>query len=125
MAGVTLRTLWLNDADDLSDYRSFNLMAKMSVTTQKPAEVRRMAGGRRRVVTRDGTAREFDVDLPNLTRAQVEWLEDHLGRVLLVRDDRGRKMYGAYFALPDDAHAYDVESDVSLTLVEITRDEAV
>lgn len=125
MASVTLRTLWLNDADDLSDSMSFPWMSKLSVQTAKPGEVRLMSNGRLRVVTRAGQTRTFDVDLPNLTRVEVEWLEAHIGRTLLVRDDRGRKIYGAFFTLPDDAHQYDDENDVQLTLQEITRSEAV
>lgn len=125
MATVTLETLWLNDAADLSDYLAFPYMSKLNVQTSQSGEVRRGASGRLRAFSRAGRSREFTVDLPNLTRTEVEWLEEHIGRTLLVRDDRGRKMYGVYFTLPDDAHQYDGESDVQLALSEVTVSEEV
>lgn len=125
MAGVTLGTLWLNDAADLSDGIAFPLMSKLTVVTAQPGEVRTMANGRLRMVSRAGRSRTWQADLPNLDRTAVDWLEDHLGELVLVRDDRGRKMFGTYLTLPDDAHRYDAESDVQITLLEVTHSEAV
>jgi len=125
MASIVLSTLWLNDAADLTDYRAFPLMAELEVTTSKSVEQRRYANGRLRMVSRAGLRREASATLTHCTREQVEWLESKVGRVLLVRDDRGRKFYGSFAAVGVEEHAYNIEADVSLDIAEVSVAEAV
>lgn len=125
MATVTLTTLWLNDATDLTDYRSFPLMNQLRATPQTPGEVRLYANGRFRSIKRAGAQQQLAATLAACDRDQVDWIEAHAGRLLLVRDDRGRKFYGTYYGPTIDEHPYDDEADVTLTLVEISHSEAV
>lgn len=125
MASVELHTLWLNDMADLSDYRSFTYMSKLTVKPVIDGEVRTYAGGRRRAIQRPGRFHELTATLPACTRDQLEWLAEKVGSPVLVRDDRGRKFYGVFFDVDTDEHQYDAEGDASLSITEITHSEAV
>lgn len=125
MASVALRTLWLNDAADLTDALSLPGMSSLSVASQAPGAVRRMANGRLRSVSRAGQARTVDATFDACTRAEIAWLDAHVGRIVLIRDDRGRKLFGIYYEVPVDEHQYDDQGDVNLTLTEVTFSEAV
>lgn len=124
MASVTLDRCFLALASDTENQLSA-FSSDRSEAQAQPGEVRRMAGGRLRVVTRAGTARAIGVTLRQLTPAQVQQVRDWLGSVVLFRDVWGRKMYGAYFDL-DVVDAKDrLGQDVKLTLSEVTFSEAV
>lgn len=126
MATVTLGTVWLNLAADPSVYLSLPTMASLSATTAVPGEVRRMANGRMRSVTRAGSARGAEVDVENATRAEIDWLEAHVGDLVCVRDDRGRKFFGVYYSVPvEEMLGQPGYGGVSLSLAEVTHSEAV
>jgi hypothetical protein len=123
VASVVLNTVWLNDALNPSDYASFPLMAALNVTTSQSGEVRQYAGGRTRLVLKAGTPRNISLDLPELDRAQVAWLESHVGKLVLVRDDRGRKIWAAYITAGiDEAQGHKTASaGIGLTEVSYTE----
>jgi predicted 3-demethylubiquinone-9 3-methyltransferase (glyoxalase superfamily) len=125
MSGVVLRTVWLNLAADPAQAMAFPFMSSLSVNTEQQGEVRQLANGRRRVVRRAGKGRSVELSLPNCTREQVAWLEDRLGQTMCIRDDRGRKLFGAYFALAVSEHRYNSEADVSVTCSEVSHSVAV
>lgn len=126
MATVDLRTLWLNLASDPSQAASFPYMSALTWTKEQPGEVRRYANGRLRVVRRAGKPKSADVALPGCDRAQVDWLEEHVGRVVCVRDDRGRKVFGVYLAVAvTELSLPRGRADVSLSLAEVTYSEVV
>ncbi len=124
MASVSLVTVWLNAAANPSDYASFPLMAALNVTTSQSGEIRQYAGGRTRLVVKAGTPRTIALDLPELDRTQVTWLEGHVGQVVCVRDDRGRKIWAAYLTVPMDETQGDTTGGASITLVEVSFTEA-
>ncbi len=124
MPSVVLDTVWLNAAANPSDYASFPLMAALTVTTAKAGEVRQYAGGRTRLVVKAGTPRTIALDLPELDRTQVTWLEGHVGQVVCVRDDRGRKIWAAYLTAGVDETQGDTTGGASITLVEVSFTEA-
>lgn len=123
MVTVSLKTVWLNLAADPSDYVSLPTMSALSVNTEQPGEVRRMANGRLRLVKRAGQARSASVDIEGATRTEVEWLEDHVGDLVCVRDDRGRKFFGVYMSVDADEIRANDYAGVSLALVEVTHSE--
>lgn len=126
MTTITLTTVWINVASDPSDYRSFPLMSELNVTSTQPGDVRQLASGRARLVLRaGGVKRTVTAALPALDRDDVEWLEDRAGQLLCVRDDRGRKIWATFFAAPVDENQGLTTADVTLTLVEISHEEAV
>lgn len=125
-AEVALTTVWLNLASDLMDYQTFPFMSRLEVNTKRPGEARLNANGRTRLIRKTSNNRTFSLDLPACTRAQIDWLELHAGQLMLVRDDRGRKVWCVYFEAPAAEMSGDTDhGDVSLSLVEITYSEAV
>lgn len=123
---VILGTVWLNVADDPTDFLSLPTMSSLSVTTEKSSEVRRLANGRLRTITRaGGPRRRVAVSATYVTRAEVEWLEEHVGVLLCVRDDRGRKVFGVYHTVQIDEHRGIEDGGVSLSVDEVTYSEAV
>lgn len=128
MTEITVDTGWINDAEDPSDYQSFPLMSALSVTPSIAGTVRHLAGGRTRLVMTEGTSREVSLSLPDCDRDQVEWLEEHIGRIVCVRDDRGRKTFAGYLRVPvteQQGDIVDKPADVTVSLAEISYDEAV
>jgi hypothetical protein len=85
-----------------------------------------LAGGRERLVTTAGSPQSYGWKMSRVDRAQIDWLEDHVGRVLCVRDDRGRKFYGTYLSSPiDEANWSKTRGAVDLSLRSVTHTEAV
>ncbi|MDI1290916.1 MAG: hypothetical protein PSX37_13325 [bacterium] len=125
MTSVTLRTVWINTAASPSDFRSFQLMSSLTVATVQPGEVRQLASGRSRLVLKaGGVKRTIAAELPLLDRSDVQWLEDHVGVLVCVRDDRGRKVWGSFLTVPVDESATLTTADVSLAVIEVTHDES-
>lgn len=128
-ASVSLVTVWLNLASEPSISQSFPSMSKLEVNTKRPGEARLNANGRTRLIRKPAKARTFALSLPICTRAQIDWLELYAGELVLVRDDRGRKVWCTYFDAPiDEAQVNDQGErlgDVTLALVEITHSEVV
>lgn len=84
------------------------------------------AGGRQRTISTKGVSGSWTFTLVGVTTADTERLIEHLAQTVLVRDNRGRKMYGSLFSVPrtpwkDQLDLYDVE--VTVNLVDV--DEAV
>lgn len=126
MASVDLGCVFLNLASDPSDFQSFPLMSSLKVSTTQPGEVRKMANGRLRMVRQAGKPRTLSVDLPHCTRAQLDWLEEHVGDLMCVRDDRGRKFYAVYLTTDVDETPYDTDDGgTSLSMSEVSFSEAV
>lgn len=125
-AEVALTTVWLNLASDLSDYQTFPSMSSLNVTTKRPGEARVNANGRTRLIRKPANMQTFSLSLPSCTRAQINWLELNAGKLMLVRDDRGRKVWCVYFEPSVEETSGDIDQgDVTLSLVEITYSEAV
>jgi hypothetical protein len=126
MTSVALTTVWLNLASDLTDNQSFPMMSKLSVTPERPGEAREYANGRIRLVRKGAQKTTFNVTLPLCTRDQIEWIEANTGELMLIRDDRGRKVWGTYFKPSIDEVSEDTDAgDVEFTFVEITHSEAL
>lgn len=126
MTTVALTTVWLNLATDLSDYQSFSYMSGLNVNTMRPGTDREYANGRLRLVLNGSTRRTFQLTLPACTRDQIDWLELHTAELMLVRDDRGRKVWGTYFKMSVSEKSADTDSgDVEIEFKQITHSEAV
>lgn len=125
MATVHLDRLHLSDAVAPAD--TLTSFTGREVTDQRslPVEVRTMANGRTRTVTRAGSSRVLSVTLRNLTFAQTEWLAGKRGRLMLLRDRAGRKVFGVFGAVAPREYPDRSGWDVELTLTEVTYTEAV
>jgi hypothetical protein len=125
-ASVTLKTVWINLATDLSQYQNFSSMSALKVQSDQPGEVRRYAGGRLRIVRRAGIlVRSISCTLPACSRAQIAWLESNVGQILCFRDDRGRKIWATYLSMPVDENQFNNEGNITLSLSEVTFTDVV
>jgi hypothetical protein len=125
MPAVTLTELWLHTAADLSD--SITLGQQTWVEQfGVPVQVREYAAGRKRVVSRPGSARSLSVTVPYLSR--VTWLAllGRVGPVQMMRDQRGRKWWGVIDGLNgDEFYGQDLVRSVSFTFQAVTWSEVV
>lgn len=121
MAGITLDRLYLHRADDLATYLAFYTSGRGDQRSLD-GEVRAYANGRNRIITRAGTARSLPVTVRQATDADLDTLEEWRGELLMLRDHRGRLVYGTYFTLAVADYKDRSGYDVSLEFVESTHD---
>jgi len=84
--------------------------------------VRFYAGGRRRVITSASRSNTFGLTLQLLSDVDLVLLESWAGRVLLLRDGEGRRVFGTFLSL-DVEDFWDPDGTLhsaSLTFVETT-----
>lgn len=124
MVMVALDRGHLSLADDLTQTTSA-YTADRSEVLSVPGEIRRMANGRLRVVSRAGSSTTLGVTFRNLSPTQVALLRSWVGRTVLFRDVWGRKLYGAYFSLDVEDYKDRLGQDCKLVLSEVTFSEAV
>lgn len=122
-AVVTLRDLWINRADDPSQY----VVLEGTITEKQSAsgEVRTMANGRRRVVTRAGQVKEYAVSANRVEVDTINLLASWAGDVLTYRDPQGRKVSGTFFEVDATPwNGFQVGS-LTFTFTNVTHDESV
>lgn len=130
MAVTYFDAMLIAPATDLADVAAFPYVERFSRATASRTEIQRLAGGRLRAVTRQGTERRWNLTLQAVTRAQVAWLEGHISTIMLFREPSkaphaGRKLYGVYREVDASEHLYNHEANVSLMIDEVTWSEAV
>lgn len=123
---IDIKSVRLNLADALDNFQDFPAMSELKTLDEKDGKIRVYAGGRRRSVTTPGISRSFQLTLPICTRVQIDWLKANVARGVLVRDNRGNKIYCVYYKVPVVEFSGDIdEGDVTLELFEYTHPEAV
>lgn len=125
MATVTLTTVWLNTAGDLGDYLRCSTTNALQRSQAMDGEVLRLAGGGLRLVRRHGIARTWVMAMPWATRAQIDWIEAHIGLTVVARDQRGNKLHAVYLEVPVTENGSVPQGSVQLTLREVTDTEEV
>lgn len=122
MARVRLRGIWINDAEDESDFLELRKGSDFQpgTTTAGTAEVG--AGGRIRAIVQGNQAATWSIAAEWLTRDMCEWLRLHEGRLVWVRDWHGRKVHGWWLTTPIQVHDGNW-ARVTLTINEITADD--
>lgn len=129
---MLLTDVWLNDAADPSDRLPLQTVGDVyQVTATLGGGVETgYASGRSRLWSTEDDSSQWALTVLAATEEQIAWLVAHRGRVVCVRDLRGRKFFGAYQAVPvevptgDDALSLSQQA-VSLSLTSVTFDEAV
>ncbi|MEU7174658.1 MULTISPECIES: hypothetical protein [Micromonospora] len=92
----------------------------------RDGEVRTYGAGRRRAVTKAGRLHEMQLRLVQVPQASVDLLEQWTGQHVLYRDDRGRRFVAVFLRLDDHEWLADKQRyDISLTLLEVSWEEAV
>ena len=124
MASVVFRQTLVSLASNLSLVVAAQ-STERSDSLAVPGEVRRMANGRLRVISRVGAASTLGVTMLLLTPPQVALLTSWVGSPVLLRDSRGRKLYGAYLSREVVDRPDQVSQNVSFVLQQISYSEAV
>ncbi len=88
-------------------------------------EVRTYAGGRQRAVGTEGVKGQYAVTLRLLSKSTVEKLESWIGQHVQLRDHRGQRFFGAYFAVTPIEQPEPTLWDVAIVLLLVTVDEGV
>ncbi|MCU1677275.1 MAG: hypothetical protein JWM93_2033 [Frankiales bacterium] len=125
MASVAIDTVWFNDAADLSDALGVEFVTGLAPTTAVRGEQRQYGDNRLRAVVRSGISRAYDVTIGVAKRADVRWIEGHVGRLLLIRDPMGRKFYGMYFDVKPVERRGEDSADVVVNFQEVTHSEVL
>lgn len=83
----------------------------------------KFAGGRFRSISVEGVAGEQTFVLRDLTYANIQTLETWIGQLVLIRDNRGRRMFGVYYDVGYTDGPNENYYDVTLNVKEITYNE--
>lgn len=125
MAQVTLDDVWFHLPDQPSSFVRATLTSEREITTRS-TQVRNYAAGRRRAITRPGTSRTLFLGLDLAERVDIVQLQAWEGAVVMLRDPRGRKLWGIYDGLTvDELSGQEQVANVTLVFVEVTWDEAI
>lgn len=125
MTAVTLSTVVLNDAEDPTDLLVLGRLTKYSRRPAQGGRTQRVAGGRFRSIVQAGLQDRWTLTLSKVPLDDLAWLEAHIGRLLVVRDDAGRKWFGVYLGLDSEEVARPRSANVDLEVVGVTWSEAV
>lgn len=120
MAVLNLTKVWINRLDS-----GLAVSAQSDPTRTRvhavDGEVSTWAGGRQRASVAEGERGSFSVTLVLLSLSTVETLRSWKGAPVQVRDARGQKFFGVFFAVPikerREAGYYDVELQLSIVTV--------
>lgn len=123
MASVPLDRFFIHLRSDLANHLKFFTTGRGD-ERGVPGEVRRYANGRLRVIVRAGEAQTLAATLVQVTDAELDLLESWLGRQVMVRDHRGRRMYAVFFQMQVTDHTTG-DYDVAVSFTEYTDTDAV
>ena len=126
MAALTLTSVFVAPLYDPSDVLVLGQFAQ-SESTSYPAQVRRYAGGRDRIVTAPGKTGSHQLSFRYISRADYNTLRDDLtGVAVILRDQRGRVLRGVLSSLEGQEFGpRDLVENASFTLTEISFSEVV
>lgn len=125
MTAVALSTIVLNDADDPADLLVLSRLANYKRNPVKGGRSQRVAGGGFRSIVQAGRQETWSLTISKLPLADLAWIEDHIGRVVCIRDDAGRKVFGVYLDAPSEDVARPRSANVDLEIRQVTWTEAV
>lgn len=125
MAGTTFSRARLADVNALGTRLVFGTADKKDARIT-PGELREMANGEMRAVSRVTNQGTLDVTAVMINRADLSTLDQWRGRLLLYRDTWGRVFYGTYWSInvknyPSGQNLF----DVSFSLQRISYDPNV
>ncbi len=85
--------------------------------------VQAFAGGRYRSIALEGVAGAQTFMLRDVSSADIETLKSWIGETVLVRDNRGRRMFGTYYEVGYSDRMSADAYDVTLNVIEVTYNE--
>lgn len=124
MATLTLTQVWVNRLDTGEGINA-NSGRDRDREHAMAGDVRSYAGGRQRAYTVAGEQSKFEFSLRLLTQATVDKLRSWIGVPVQVRDVRGQRFFGVFFAVPVTEQSSPTLYDVSISLKVVTIVEGV
>jgi hypothetical protein len=122
---ITLKGLWLSLADDLEQVIVFEHLMSATITPESETSLIELAGGRIAARSRPTFRRQYSATVRTYKPHLQQQVEAWVGRIVLVRDGRGNKMYGIYRQAPIVPHEGNVPGfDLQFTLDEVSWSEA-
>ena len=112
MAVLELNQVWLHDAADLSVHIRFKARNIVG-TPERRVRLDEYASGRTRLITTPIRRTQVRFDALRVPREDIDQLEAWLGRLLLYRDPRGRKLFGFLSQLPTTERIHTELADIS------------
>jgi hypothetical protein len=122
MASVDLAYTWVNLLSTGESVKGYTARGR-SHDRAGDGETRRMAGGRFRAIGTLGTRRSQQFAIRDLSLADVDTLESWIGQTVVIRDNRGRRMFGVYWSVPTSDRMDPNYYDVALSVTEVTYEE--
>ena len=101
MASISITDAWIGPVSALSTQIQIGA-ASITGGNSKSGAIMHYAGGRTRLVTRPGTVESVQVSTIPTSKTIRDALDDLVGELILIRDHRGRKVYGAMFNVRAD-----------------------
>lgn len=123
MATLTLTKVFVNNVATGTAVSGWSARGR-SEAYEAPGETRTYAGGRRRAIVGAGEAGSYSFQLRRISRTDVETLRGWVGQTVQVRDTKGRRFFGVYFAV-DVIEYMDSKWDVAIKLSVVTWPEGV
>ena len=126
---LSLTRSWLSAADDPLDSIVFGTARSSDWTLARNGTVRQFGSGRRQGSRGRAILRTLPMQFVGLSSADVLWLENHLGDVMLFRSKIGERYFGSFYQLGgrgiDHASLHDgVYHNVSVEFYELDYDES-
>lgn len=120
MARVSFKGVWVNLVADPSQRMVLRTVPQFERVPTKQGRVVRGAGGLTRVIQRRGRAVPWRLSAHLVPREAADWIEEHVGDLVCLRDSRGHKVFGTYFSAPLRETNQLATVSLDLTVEEIT-----
>lgn len=129
-SSLGLCAIFLNAASDPVDFVALRYAGdSLSISTASDVEVRRLANRTRLIRKGTGAVTRLEsmsVTFQRCSPSDVDWLRDHVGQLVCVRDHVGGKFFGVYPDVPRDvATAWRDRATVTINLQQVTYSEVV
>ena len=121
MAFVTLTHLWIHLDSDRSQYVRFDGFTTEGETSERLGRLWEGAGGNSRIIRRPNKRVTLNLAFPSVPREDALQVKSWEGEVVLLRDPRGRKMWGTFFAVTIDERHGPLNPNVSFTFQQLTK----
>ncbi len=122
MVMISLDRTWVNLVSTGASVSAYTGRGR-SRQYQQTGAVQQFAGGRFRAISTEGIGGSQTFTLRDVNDADLETLKSWIGQAVLVRDNRGRKMYGTFFVTGWSDRMAEGYYDISIQLSEITVNE--
>jgi len=120
MTMIVLTGVYLAPVSDLSDILVLNAALELSGVSGVMGEFRPYAGGVWKLIRRTGRIKGASVSVTRASRVTREQLALWAGETLLLRDGRGRCLYGSFLSVDEGENTGLPFCDLSFAFNEIT-----